>query len=427
MIPNSEEYKIAMSAVRERIAIAKRHRTHRGFIDYYGCISVCNELIAILGDARKAAECGDYAYAYSVAALILIHCSKLAGTADDSAGGITDTIHEVKDVLNMTCAGVEYGSAEAEFIYLQSLKDSQNKAFDGWDEFAYDLLLPTARLANKENVNKLYAVLDEYNVKLSQKEYSSWHLESDSLVRLAAIKAVDGDQAAEAFINDHIQYDEIRKIAYRNALDCGDLTQAEKLCIDKINSVDRPYHWTEKWYGMLFDVYLKMGDKAKQTKLAQDLLINKKDTSYYSILKNLLIEQSMWHQAYQPLLARLSKSLPYDLYMSILSKEGETEKLMGELREHPTMVFQYGKQLSIDFPPEVFAICLSLIRSKAAESSYRKMYKDVCGNIRKLFDFGGESEAESIIEELRAKYPRRPAMIDELDNLAVKLSKKRKK
>jgi hypothetical protein len=424
MMPKTEDHKAALSAVRERIALAKRHGTHRGFIDYYGCISVCNEFTAILEDARKAAESGDYAYAYAVAALILIDCAKLAGTADDSAGGIIDTIREVKDVLDITCAGVEYGSVEAEFIYLQSLKDSQNKAFIGWDEFAYDLLLPTASLASKENVDKLYVVLDEFSLKLSQKEYSSWHLESDSLVRLAAITAVDGEQAAEAFINDHIQFDEIRKIAYRKAMDFGDLSRAEKLCIDKIDSTDRSYHWTEKWYGMLFDVYLKMGDKVKQAKLAQNLLINKKDTSYYAILKNLLTEQGTWGESYPTLLARLSQSLPYNLFMSILSQEGKTEKLMSELREHPTMVFLYGKQLSADFPMEVFAICLSLIRGQAAESNCRKMYKDVCSSIRKLFDFGGVSEAESIIVELKVKYPQRPAMIDELDKLAERLSKR---
>jgi hypothetical protein len=156
------------------------------------------------------------------------------------------------------------------------------------------------------------------------------------------------------------------------------------------------------------------------------LLIHKKDTSYYAILKSLLIEQGTWDKAYQPLLVRLSRSLPYDLYMSILSKEGEIDKLMGELREHPSMVFHYGKQLSIDFPSEIFAICLNLIRGQAAESSYRKMYKDVCTNIRKLFDFGGVSEVANIIEELKGKYPRRPAMIDELEKLAVSLSKEKK-
>ena len=426
MTINSEEFKTAMSAVRERIAAAKRRGIHSGFIDYHGCISVCNELTAILEDAGKASERGNCAYAYSVAALILVNCAKLAGSADDSAGGITDTRGYVEDVLEKACSGVERGSAEAEFIFLQSLKDSRNKAFDGWDEFAYDLLLPTAKLATAKNVNKLYAVLDEFDAKLSQKEYSSWHLESDRLVRLAAITAIEGVQAAEKFISDNIQYDGIRRIAIRNSLDESDFHCAERLCLDKINSTDRDFHWTREWYDMLFEVYLKSGDKERQAELAEDLLISKHNTKYYTILKQLLSEKGVWKTEYPSLLTKLAQNLPYNMYMGILSKEGETQRLLEQLITHPSEIFTYGKQLSTDFPTETYALCLDEIRKQAAEADNRIKYKQVCGNIKKLFDYGGNNEVSRIIEELKAKYPRRPAMLDELDRLAARLAKKRK-
>ena len=424
MTIKSEEFKTAMSAVRERIAAAKRRGIHSGFIDYHGCISVCNELTAILEDAGKASERGNCAYAYSVAALILVNCAKLAGSADDSAGGITDTRGYVEDVLEKACSGVERGSAEAEFIFLQSLKNSRNKAFDGWDEFAYDLLLPTAKLATDKNVNKLYAVLDEFDAKLSQKEYSSWHLESDRLVRLAAITAIEGVQAAEKFISDNIQYDGIRRIAIRNSLDKSDFHCAERLCLDKINSTDRDYHWTREWYDMLFEVYLKSGDKERQAELAEDLLISKHNTKYYTVLKQLLSEKGVWKTEYPSLLTKLAQNLPYNMYMGILSKEGETQRLLEQLITHPSEIFTYGKQLSTDFPTETYALYLDEIRKQATEADNRIKYKQVCGNIKKLFDYGGNNEVSRIIEELKAKYPRRPAMLDELDRLAARLAKK---
>jgi hypothetical protein len=96
MMPKSDQGTLEMSVVRERIAQAKRRGTNKGFIDYRGCISVCNELIAILEEAEKAAERGDFARAYSVASLVLVNCAKLAGTADDSTGGITETVGYVE-------------------------------------------------------------------------------------------------------------------------------------------------------------------------------------------------------------------------------------------------------------------------------------------------------------------------------------------
>jgi len=424
MTPKLEEFKTAMSAVRERIATAKRRGTHCGFIDYHGCISVCNELIAILEDAGKAAVRGDCEYAYSVAVLILVNCAKLAGSADDSAGGITNTRGYVEEVLKKACSCVEHGSAEGEFIFLQSLKDSRNKVFDGWDEFAYDLLLATAGLATVKNVNKLYAVLDEFDAKLSRKEYSSWHLESDRLVRLAAITAIDGEQAAEKFVADNIQYDAIRRIAICNSLDKSDFHCAERLCRDKINSTDRDYYWTQEWYDMLFEVYSKSGDKERQAELAEDLLIGKHDTKYYTILKQLLFEKGLWKTEYPSLLAKLAQNLPYNMYMGILSEEDETRRLLEQLIIYPSEVFTYGKQLSTDFPAETYVLCLDEIRRQAAEADNRIKYKKVCGNIKKLFDYGGNNEVSRIIEELKAKYLRRPAMIEELDGLAIRLAKK---
>jgi len=415
-----------MSAVRERIATAKRRGTHSGFIDYHGCTSVCNELIAILEDAEKATDRADCEYTYSVAALVLVNCAKLAGSADDSAGGITDTRGYAEDVLKKACSGVERGSTEGESIFLQSLKDSQNKAFDGWDEFAYDLLLSTAGLATAKNVNKLYAVLDEFDAKLSRKEYSSWHLESDRLIRLAAITTIDGEQAAEKFVSDNIQYDGIRRIAIRSALDKRDFHRAERLCRDKINSTDRDYHWTREWYDMLFEVYSKSGDKERQAELAEGLLIGKHDTKYYTILKQLLLEKGIWNTEYPSLLAKLAQSLPYNMYMAILSKEGETQRLLEQLITHPSEVFTYGKKLSTNFPTEIYALCLDEIRKQAAEADNRIKYKQVCGNIKKLFDYGGNNEVSRIIEDLKAQYPRRPAMLDELDGLATRLAKRRK-
>jgi len=427
MTPKTEEFKAAMSIVRERIAAAKRRGTHSGFIDYSGCISVTNEYISILEGAGKSAERGEFTFAYSVAALILVNLAKLAGSADDSAGGITDARNYVDDVLEKVCSGVSCSSTDAEFIFLQSIKDSQNKAFDGWDEFAYDLLLPTARLATEKNVDKLYTALNELSVKLSKKSYSSWYLECDCLVRLAAITVVDGDTAAERFIIGNLKYDGVRRIAIQRAVGKADYASSETLCLDKINAADRDYHWVQEWYDRLFDIYLKMGDKGKQSDLAMELLFNKRDTKYYDILKQLLIENGKWEAEYPYLLERLSQSLMYYELLSILSKENETRRMLAVLQSYPCSVFNYGKQMSAAFPQETYALCLDEIRRQAAEVHNRIEYKQVCAFVKKLYEFGGVAETQRIISEMISKYPHRPAMLEELNGLAVKMQNARTK
>jgi len=115
------------------------------------------------------------------------------------------------------------------------------------------------------------------------------------------------------------------------------------------------------------------------------------------------------------------------MYMDILSKENETAKLLDEVRKYPASVFTYGKQLSGEFLQEVCGICVAEIYKQADEAKDRKKYKKVCGNIKNLFDYGGASEAETIIADLTAKFPRRAAFVDELKSLSQKFDKTKAK
>ncbi|MBW7874903.1 MAG: hypothetical protein H3C47_02815 [Candidatus Cloacimonetes bacterium] len=424
MKPKSEEFRSALSNIRERIATAKRYGTNRGFIDYRGCVFVCNELTAILEDAEKSIKAGHYAFTYSVAALVLINCAKLASFADDSAGGVTDTCEHVKMVLDNTCSAALSNSEEAEYIFTQALKDAQNKALEGWDEFAYYLLVPTAQLATQHNVQKLYMVLDAFNARLALQEYCAWHLEYDSLVRLAAKKAVENEDVVQQFIEANTKYDSIRKIAIRNALDKKQFALAETLCIDKIDHIKQKnqiYFWAKEWYELLFEVYTQSDNRLGQIELARDLLVAKQDTKYYPILKNLLIEKGTWQSVYPALLLDISKKLPSHLYMEILSKEQELDILLEQVKSDPGQIFAYGKQLSVKFPQETYALCLDQIRMEAVEANTRPKYTTVCNKIKKLFEFKGVAEAQSIITELKAKYPRRPAMVEELNTILKRL------
>ena len=120
MDAKSPEFKAAMSAVRERIATVKRRERRDGFIDYYGCRNICHEFQSILGETHKPVVRGHYVYAYSVAVLVQVNLAKLASTADDSAGSITDTQTYVNELLEKVCVDVEYESPDHEYTLIRS-------------------------------------------------------------------------------------------------------------------------------------------------------------------------------------------------------------------------------------------------------------------------------------------------------------------
>ena len=320
MDAKSPEFKAAMSAVRERIATIKRRESRGGFIDYYGCRNVCHEFQNILEETHKAVVRGHYVYAYSVAVLVQINLAKLANTADDSAGGITDTQSYVDALLEKVCATVEYKSIDARYIFLQSAEDSGNKAFDVWTEFAYNILKKTARLAEDDTEQKMYAALDALSSK-SKDSYSSWYSGYDALVRLEIIRAVHGEKDADVFITDNLAHNCIRKIAIQNAVDKDAFKLAEKLCLEKVSNEAARHEWSRpcEWRYLLFEIYDKEGNVQKKIDTAKDLLFGF-DPKYYAVLKELLTEQGLWEQEYNELLTSISNNLPQQMYMDILSK-----------------------------------------------------------------------------------------------------------
>ena len=421
MLPKSEEFKLAMSAVRARIAAAKRRGTHSGMIDYSGCIYICDELVRIVNETDSLISDGKYRLAISIDLLVLTNCAKLASTGDSSSGCLNDAVYYTNGAIAKICSSVLPGREAAQFIYLSSLKESRNKAYDGWSEFVYDLLKCTATLATAENVGKLYTLLDEMRDEQSEHPYSTYY-DLDCQVRYEAIKVTEGTETATAFVNDHLQYDGIRRIAIDNAVSGKEYDTAEKLCRERIAAFEsNDYHWSCEWYRRLYDVFAAAEDTEKQIGLARELLLDKGDFEYYSVLKALLTTQKCWEKEYPQLIVELADCIPIERYMAILSEENEKALLLEQISKKPLCVFTYAKKLAKQYPSEVFSLCTDAIHSRAETANTRVMYRQVCSDIKKLASYGGRDEARAIIQELREKNPRRPAFLEELQYISAKL------
>ena len=63
---------------------------------------------------------------------------------------------------------------------------------------------------------------------------------------------------------------------------------------------------------------------------------------------------------------------------------------------------------------EVCKLCTAVIRKEAEQAGNRREYQALCGLIQSLAELGGRSRAKAMVAELRQKYPRRWALMDEL-------------
>jgi len=153
------------------------------------------------------------------------------------------------------------------------------------------------------------------------------------------------------------------------------------------------------------------------------LLLRRGDKSYYNKIKEIYQSDGTWEHKKESILLELSKEYMSHEYAALLAEQGELLRLLNVVQKNPMYIEHYGKLLAQEYPEETFLIYENYIISEAAAATERRKYKGVCKLIKGYSDAGAKAEARNMIQRLIEKYPRRVAMVDELQLLDRKLMK----
>ncbi len=239
------DLKEALNATKERIRIAIRQNTSRGYIGWGGCDAICNEMSDCLDAARSMYLEKFPGIAFEIALYLLISGAKLASTADSSSGSLTFVTDETTELLGTACKNIAASDNVKlkKSCYEKLCKESRNKAFDGWDEWSYDILEIAALFSTQKNFQKLDEVLTALRQHDEQKSYPSSYIEvAEAKVRLCMTETLYGKAAARAFIDEHLDMDEMRRLAVQQDMETGAYQNAEHLCLDKTSNSNENYY-----------------------------------------------------------------------------------------------------------------------------------------------------------------------------------------
>lgn len=103
----------------------------------------------------------------------------------------------------------------------------------------------------------------------------------------------------------------------------------------------------------------------------------------------------------------------------IYRREGMWKDLLQITRQHPAAYLPaYQKELDTEFPEEMCDLYERLAFQVAQDvSGGREAYKILCGYLYRMQQLGDEERVVEIIEQLKAQYPRRKALLEELRQL----------
>lgn len=417
-----------LAAIKELVRASIRSNTHRHYIDEDGCDAICADLDDCLDKAGRRIGRGQCSQALEIIQFVLVTGMKLASEADSSSGSLTCTIESAMELLEQAARGLAQSGGDRNVWVKKLLKTATDPVFDGWDDSRYDLLQRASVLVDTHSEGEFFAVLDRLSEKRwEQFEDDSWVEQRDKLTRYHVLRAAHGQKDARAYQEKNLDVDELRLILVREEMESGNYANAERLCRERVEQEPQEKRsiWSRasQWQLLLYDIYRDWGQRGKQIEQARALAALG-ERRFYQTAKDLLTEDGRWQEEYPKFREELKASLPVYTYMEILKGEGETDLLMEQVRLHPDTVFQYGDVLAPQYGDEVFGLCSSEIREASKSISNRKHYQRLCELLYSLIKFGGSRDAQVLIDELYEAYPRRPALLEELERVKRSISRR---
>jgi hypothetical protein len=344
---------------------------------------------------------------------ILVEVMKLISHADTSSGSVTDTVNECLRGIEALCQTVS--NAQRKPMFEAIIKAGNHKAFDGWEETAYRLLRCVVHLVDdQKQARKVYDLFTKLGPMYDDTEYPDRYV-----ITLGIIERLEGAEAAETYVTEHLHIKEIRMIAVERALAAKRYELAENLCLEALNK-DKSYGRAADWAYYLERIYGEQSDRAKQIDIVR-LIVKRGDKTYFRKLKELYQSEGTWEQRREPLLDELSNAYMTNEYAVLLEWENEWTRLLHVIEAEPMYIAYFGKSLAKHFPEETYRIYEKHIESEAAAATDRRKYKGVCKLIKEYAAAGANAEAKSLVRRLIDEYPRRSAMIDELTVLERRL------
>ena len=405
------------------ISTSIKCNTVRGFIGWHSCDNICMDMHDVLDMCEDAFKRERYQESLEADTYVLVSGVKLASCADSSSGMLTDVIMRAFELIDLSTQTIaKLDAAMRKHALSLIIKEAKKKAFDGWDSWRYELLEKAVCLCDEKLAAKLEKLLDIFLEDIENDYMPEYKRQEDTILRYKLHRQLKGADAVKDELYANLYIREMCIIAVKDATDARNYNEAEKLCLEQIKKEDgRFYRNTpEDWNNILFDVYMQSGITDKQIEQAKKILLLGNE-GFWDVLKRLYQSQGIW-ESQKPILLKELKQCKYSVcYRSVLVKENEKKLLLEAVTENPYNLFYYAQFLVMDYPNEIYELCANYIREQCAQATDRRLYKKVCKDLLQLIKWKGNATAKLLVDEFKATYPRRSALLDELQKVEKKL------
>ena len=351
---------------------------------------------------------------FAISTALLEEMTEAFQYGDDSNGDLGYFIDAATELLS-ELTQMETPETLRNEIFEYCISSFQQNIFKGWDWHLEMLNLASNLIKEEADADIILSCLDTVS--------SEYEIEYAQVFKLELLRRFKEDEV-EKYINQHLSNHLIRKNEIELAFEKEDFKRVIKLSKDgiKINENNKP-GLIKVWYNWLLKVAQAQKNTSNIIVYARILLIDNfyPEQDYYQILKD-HIETEDWHSFLEEIIEEITPKTAWtytDLIREIYIKEAWWDRLFLLLKQNTSLsnIEQNEPYLAKDFSPELINLYSESITEYIEENVGRKYYKTACRYLRRMKKLGGNDQVEDLVKFFQKQYPRRKALIEELNNV----------
>ena len=396
-------------------SILKTASDRDGFIDWSEARQVGIAVDRLLDTAHRHVEAKNYQSALFISTAVMEQMVDALEYTDDD-GDIGSSIEAGFNILYRVAQENHDEQLRKEILeYCFSAFDKD--LYWGWDWHLGVLRIAAFLIKTEEETQRIFELID-------RKQHSEFEKEEVQSIKYEILLKMRGEAEANNYLEEHITNPNLRREAIQKALNRKDFDKANKLAKDGVeyDMGDKP-GLVKEWYDWLLKIAQKQGNSEKIIEYARYLLIDNfsNQQDYYQILKD-NVKPENWKEFIEKVIEDISTQKPWpdtDLIADIFIREKRWDRLMDMVKKDPDLrtIERYEKYLSENYAGDIVDMYATEIMKYMENNTGRKHYQVVCRYLRRMKKIGGSDKANKTISMLREKYPRRRALMEELNNV----------
>ncbi|HMQ49751.1 MAG TPA: SWIM zinc finger family protein [Saprospiraceae bacterium] len=425
---------------REMVQQLVRKHSDRGFMDYRNTIAFYKAMRPILLAANQALTRNNFREALAVAKVVCLAGIDSIQHCDDSSGSIGDILFEGIHVLEKAAQSTAVAPELLDDIFTWLEKQLANSIWFDYGDFGYELLDVAASIAKHRDADRYIRLLDQLRMMNTGINYSSkFKQELFVKKKVHFLQAVGREQEIEQLIADNIDIVSIRRGQVEKAIEQRNYPLAKQLIEAGIQIAEGQKHpgTVHQWEEVLIRI----------AQLEQDIPTFRSLTKRFAFERGVSIKfYQSWKSSFsleewpdvieQHIQATITeeRSKPrhdwddvesslYTKLSPIYIEEQLWDKLLQVLPPYPT---EYQLQpvhpyLAKRYPKEMLAFYLGLLEKMGDKASARNDYYNLAMLMKKVKQDIEHSHRpiDELATSLIQKYPRRPAMKEELGKVLM--------